>query len=245
MAAIWRHSIHGGSELLMLLAIADFADDDGHAYPAVSTLASKCRMTPRNANLLLAKLRDSGELAIRVGAGPRGCNAFQVKVGAASVALATAGRAAPEADFTPEAGFTPEASFTLKAASATPEAGFPNTLKPASVEPSLNRKEPPVARKRAAAGAFDAATIPLPEWLPRECWSDWIEDRQERRKPVTERAAKHQIAALTKYRAEGHDPADVIAHSIAGSYQGLFAPSADRGKTSGSSASADSFKGAL
>ena len=49
MARVWDKSRHAGSELLMLLAIADFADDDGKAYPAVSTLATKCRMTGRNA----------------------------------------------------------------------------------------------------------------------------------------------------------------------------------------------------
>lgn len=46
MARVWDQSQHSGSELLMLLALADFADDDGNSYPAVPTLAAKCRMTP-------------------------------------------------------------------------------------------------------------------------------------------------------------------------------------------------------
>jgi len=41
---VWDHSAASGSFLLMLLAIADFADDDGNAYPSVPTLARKCRM---------------------------------------------------------------------------------------------------------------------------------------------------------------------------------------------------------
>ena len=60
MARVWATSSHSGTELLMLLAIADFSDDDGRAYPAVATLAKKCRMTDRNARLILANLRDSG-----------------------------------------------------------------------------------------------------------------------------------------------------------------------------------------
>ena len=78
MARVWEKSQHAGSELLMLLAIADFADDDGRAYPAVPTLAKKCRMTPRNANLILANLRKTGELVIRQNEGPKGTNLYQI-----------------------------------------------------------------------------------------------------------------------------------------------------------------------
>jgi hypothetical protein len=126
MAKVWERSRHAGSELLMLLAIADFADDDGKAYPAVTTLADKCRMTSRNANLILASLRRSGELVVRQNEGPKGTNLYQIVH-------------AP----TPEAGFTPEERFTLKPASPTPEAGFLKPLKPASDEPSVNHQEPP------------------------------------------------------------------------------------------------------
>ena len=43
IAAVWDRSAHAGNALLMLLAIADFADDEGRAFPSVSTLAKKCR----------------------------------------------------------------------------------------------------------------------------------------------------------------------------------------------------------
>lgn len=50
--AVWGGSKHSGSALLMMLAIADFSDDDGWAHPAVATLAAKTRMRPRNAHYL-------------------------------------------------------------------------------------------------------------------------------------------------------------------------------------------------
>lgn len=72
---------------------------------------------------------------------------------------------------------------------------------------------------------FDAAAIPLPDFIPRAAWVEWCADRKERRKPITERGAKSQIKELARLMMlEGHQPADVIAHSIAGGYQGLFAP---------------------
>jgi hypothetical protein len=78
MARVWAASRHSGTELLMLLAIADFADDDGNAYPSVSRLALKCRMKPRNANYVLAALRNSGELQVVRNAGPGGANRYRI-----------------------------------------------------------------------------------------------------------------------------------------------------------------------
>lgn len=80
MSQVWKSSQHGGSALLMLLAIADFSDDDGRAFPAVATLARKCRIKPRNANYLLRQLQDSNELAVRIGEGPKGCNLYKINV---------------------------------------------------------------------------------------------------------------------------------------------------------------------
>lgn len=78
MAEVWEKSRHSGTSLLMLLAIADFADDDGRAYPAVTSLARKCRMKPRNAQTILASLRASGELVVRHGEGPKGTNLYRI-----------------------------------------------------------------------------------------------------------------------------------------------------------------------
>lgn len=78
MARVWEHSRHSGSDLLMLLAIADFTDDDGKAYPSVATLAAKCRVIPRTANRTIAKLRDSGELIVQLGEGPKGTNLYLI-----------------------------------------------------------------------------------------------------------------------------------------------------------------------
>lgn len=80
ISRVWDYSNHKGNDLLMLLAIADFADDDGNAYPAVATLATKCRMLQRNANKILANLRDSGELEIRQNEGPHGTNRYRLVV---------------------------------------------------------------------------------------------------------------------------------------------------------------------
>jgi hypothetical protein len=77
------------------------------------------------------------------------------------------------------------------------------------------------ARRRAA---FDAKAIELPEDVPRESWVLWCEDRAARKKPITERGAQMQLQKLHEYRAQGFSAKEVIENSIAGGYQGLFAP---------------------
>lgn len=79
MSQVWEHSKASGSALLVLLAVSDFANDSGVAFPAVETLATKARMSERNCRYALDSLVATGELAIERNAGPRGCNLFRVQ----------------------------------------------------------------------------------------------------------------------------------------------------------------------
>lgn len=151
LATVWERSTRAGSELLLMLAIADFADDAGNAYPAVKTLATKCRMTPRNVNHLLVALKACGELEVRLGEGPKGCNKYRIVLDGKGLKAASSLKSSSPLN----CASPPEGSFTLKPASGTPEAGFPKPLKQASDEPSLNHQEPsPLARptRRATEG---------------------------------------------------------------------------------------------
>ena len=77
---VWEHSEQKGTALLVMLAIADHAHDDGAgAYPSVATLARKARTTPRNVKMLLRRLQDDGELEILFNAGPNRVNVYRVK----------------------------------------------------------------------------------------------------------------------------------------------------------------------
>lgn len=79
MSWVWENSPEKGSALLLLLAIADHADDDGVAYPSIKKLADKTRLKPRNTQLLVQKLADSRSIGLDRGIGPRGCNVYRVQ----------------------------------------------------------------------------------------------------------------------------------------------------------------------
>jgi len=64
MTNIWDHSAQKGSKLLLLLAIADHADEYAFAWPGVKALAQKIRMSERHTKRLLGELEKAGELYI-------------------------------------------------------------------------------------------------------------------------------------------------------------------------------------
>lgn len=65
MTWVWEHSRAAGTDLLVLLAIADHAaDDGGNAYPSVSTLARKTRVSERTVQRSIRTLVELGELAV-------------------------------------------------------------------------------------------------------------------------------------------------------------------------------------
>lgn len=77
-ARVWKLSRSKGGDLLVLLAIADFADDSGIAYPSVATLGQKARLTDRNVQRAIRRLISVGELVIEERQGPRGTHLYRV-----------------------------------------------------------------------------------------------------------------------------------------------------------------------
>lgn len=78
MAKVWKESPRKGSALLLLLAIADYANEQGAAWPSVDTLAAKCRMSRRNVQVLCETLAKDGDISIDLNAGPNSCNIYRL-----------------------------------------------------------------------------------------------------------------------------------------------------------------------
>lgn len=155
MARVWERSKHEGTSLLMLLAIADFADDAGHAYPAVRTLAAKCRCGERNTQTILARLRKSGELEIRANEGPKGTNLYRVVLAEGVQKTAPLKNSAP-----------------VQALSRGGAKAFAKGVQGAAPEPSLNHQEP---SERATRSSKKRVRIP-DDWRPDAKLIAWMKD---------------------------------------------------------------------
>jgi len=64
MSRVWEHSQAKGSPLLLLLALADSADDDGFCWPGIDHQATKIRMHPNSVRNCHKTLAGLGELLV-------------------------------------------------------------------------------------------------------------------------------------------------------------------------------------
>lgn len=71
MTLLWKSCLYEGNKLTVLLALADWAEDDGgDIFPAIETLAAKCRVSLRTAQIVLRQL-ENDEVIERI-ANPKG-----------------------------------------------------------------------------------------------------------------------------------------------------------------------------
>jgi hypothetical protein len=154
MSSVWENTKQSGSNLVILLAISDFANDDGEAWPSVNTLAKKARITERECQFILRKLTEAGEIEIDTNGGPHRCNLYRVKW------------ASPYVQDIGCSGLHPQG-----------EVDFTQTVKPASPEPSITIIEPLVETRKSKKQKTppkpkketDARVIPLVKSFGEQC----------------------------------------------------------------------------
>lgn len=79
-SAVWKHSRQKSGRLLVLLALADYTNSEGIAWPAASTLAKKVRTSKRNVQRCVRELEKAGELEVRRNEGRRGSNIYRIRL---------------------------------------------------------------------------------------------------------------------------------------------------------------------
>jgi hypothetical protein len=127
MSAVWENGPEDRGELLVLLALSDFASDKGQCWPSVASIAKKARMDERSARRILRKLEAGGWVSSSIGGGRHGCSEYTINPD-----NVTPGQNVPTPD-----------KMRQK-----PGQNEPKTRTPVSPEPSGTIKEPPTARER-------------------------------------------------------------------------------------------------
>lgn len=77
---VWDSSRQSGAPFTVLLALADYANDEGVAWPSVEALARKARLSERTTHYALAQLNKSGEIAIETGGGRNRPNQYRLRL---------------------------------------------------------------------------------------------------------------------------------------------------------------------
>jgi hypothetical protein len=75
--------------------------------------------------------------------------------------------------------------------------------------------------KRTSKGAREEITFP--DWWPKEAWQAYLDMRKAKRKSPTDYAIRKVIAAISGWKAEGQDPAQILDQSTVQGWTGVFA----------------------
>jgi hypothetical protein len=79
MAWVWENGPDSPTDCMVMLALADFANDDGECWPSIAGICRKARMSERGVQTVLRRLQDGGYLEIEAGGGRKRCNVYRLK----------------------------------------------------------------------------------------------------------------------------------------------------------------------
>lgn len=151
LSAVWDRGPEDKGELLVLLALADYCNDDGECWPSIPAVARKARMSDRGVQKICARLAEQGWLRIEPNRGRRGCNLYRLlNPHARDPETGPEEPTRPPNTVHPEPGSPPNAS-------AEPPNPVRETPEPRSDEPSGNHQEPPKTRAGSSFEDFWAA----------------------------------------------------------------------------------------
>jgi predicted transcriptional regulator len=142
MNLVWTSARYkDASTMLLLLALADWANDEGVCFPSIPKLAEKARMSDRNARYILRKLENDGVISIEENRGRNHSNRYYINLQSLQVS--------------PEENLQPSAQNLQ-----------PSVVKPAiaiAAEPSVTTKEPSGGTEGTKQPSRPAKTTTLPK----------------------------------------------------------------------------------
>lgn len=192
MTAVFDRYPNGGGEMLLALALADHASDDGtKVYPSVSALASKTRQSVRTVQYQLRRMEEAGWL-ILVGHGNGGrsmSNEYRISpdwLKGADIAPFPNEPKVPDSDAQKGADSAP--FNNEKGAIHNTKGCNPRHKRVQPVAPANNRQEPSIepSIKKARAQAPAPCSVQKPDDVDEQTWADWLQLRKARRAVVTQ-----------------------------------------------------------
>lgn len=200
----------------VLVSLADNANDQGHCWPSIATIAERTCFSERAIQNAIKWLEDARALTADRSNGRHTTyivhpQSYQTQV---IRALKTPAADAPQQQMHP-AG---DASTPALGAPVPPQEvrqppqEVPSNRQEPSIEPSKNHK------------AKSADDFVLPDWMPAEAWAGFVEMRREKKKPLTGRARDIIVRTLHSLHVGGHDVAAILDNSTVNSWTTVYAP---------------------
>lgn len=185
MTAAWDRQDLSSTQKLVLLALADWANDEGLCWPSIDRVALKASLTSRGVQKTIRALEEMQFLRKEEIKG-RG-NKYWVSL--------------PTNDVHPRTTFTPPVSQVHP----SPEPRSPNT--------SITHQ---LTTKYIIEG--------YPVWLPIDSWKGWVEMRNQRKRPLTDRAKARALTKLEALHLAGHDINELLDRSTINGWLDIYEP---------------------
>lgn len=80
MSLVWERAPYTAGSLLVLLALADWANDEGFCWPSIPKIAGKTRLERRSIQYIIRKLQSDGMLHIEEGRGRKHQHQYTINV---------------------------------------------------------------------------------------------------------------------------------------------------------------------
>jgi len=197
MTSVWEIELPD-SEKIVLLALADCANDEGYCWPSMATLTKKCSKSERTIQGAVKSLIANGHLTQKITPG-KGAS-YTVH---------------PRRDCTPAETAPPQQLRDTPAAlGGTP----PQPLRSNRKEPSLNRHDAK-ASKRTTAPVFDFES---PDGVDPIDWEALKANRKQKRAPLTEGAHRQIIKKLENWKRQGWPPGPIVAAAAECGWTSVF-----------------------
>lgn len=191
---------------LVLIKLADNANDMGECWPSYQHIADQCEIDRSTVRRHIKNLEEQRLLRIENRDGPKGnsSNLYFLTLGGVGT------NSTPVGPKSTGVGTQP-----------TPPVGTESTRTSHPFEPVIETVKETVAdapyRKKAKAEKFDPLTA-KPSNVSAIAWADWCQHRKEIRKTLTATTCAKQAKTLANH----HDADAVINQSISNGWTGLF-----------------------
>jgi|GEM_PF-1024826 hypothetical protein len=235
MTACWERYPNGGGELLLALALADHADDDGeNIYPGVESLSRKTRQSKRTIQYQLRKMEDIGWLQLVAHEGGGRGRARQYRVnpdwlkGADIAPIGKNPKGANAAPFNGDKGANTAPFNDGKRAQELHPSGSER------VQPETQRVQPTTQKGATAIAPESSGTVKEPSvrkpkldfssWpaLPdQQIMDDWIAMRKRLKAAASQTAINRMGTKLKQCLAAGYSVNLCLSEACLGNWKGL------------------------
>ena len=202
MSKVWDSQLGSHTEKLVLLALADNANDEGLCWPSRKTIARKCDLSETAVRNQIKEFESAGLISITETGGGHLSNRYQFDLQkldemAGGVTALGGQRRDPVGQCR-----DPQGATALPAGGN----GVRTNHKETKIKPSV---EPPIA-----------FPIPLQTTEFTAAWLEWTEHRKQKRIPLTELSVKKQLKFLESFGSER--AVELIDNAIRQGWQSIY-----------------------